>query len=705
MFQKSMTAGPGLRFFILAYLLIGTSCMHNIDAPRAEKIAHVHSKHNHNRSDDYFWMRDRNDPKVIAHLTAENTYTEKAMAPVRQLEENIFQEMKGRTKEDESTYPYKYKDYYYYSRFEKGQQYPIYARKHGSLDAPEEILLNVNEVAIGHDFCQTTSPMISPNQQIMAYGVDFVGRRFFTLYFKDLKTGKLFESKIENVTGNMVWSSDSQHVTFSQQNQETLRSEKILRHDLKSKKTDLVYFEKDETFNVGVYKSLLRKYVYIISSSTLTTETLYQPADKPQEAFKVFLPREREHEYSVVEGDDGFYILSNKNAKNYRLLKTDFAHTDMKHWKEIIPHRADTYLNGITVFKNYVALEERRNGLTQLHVFSKDRKQDYSVDFPDQSYLASAGANAEYESEVFRYEYESMRSPETVFDFNMKTKEQVLRKVKEVPNYNADLYVAERVFITAKDGTQVPVSIVRRKDIAKNNKAPMLVYGYGSYGASMDPWFSPGIFSLVDRGFVYAVAHIRGGSEMGREWYDSGRTVNKKNTFTDFIDATEALVKLGYADSKRLYAMGGSAGGLLMGAVINMRPDLYKGIVAQVPFVDVITTMLDDSIPLTTGEYDEWGNPNDKTAYDYILSYSPYDNIEKKAYPNMLVTTGLHDSQVQYWEPAKWVARIRELKTNKSLILLKTDMSAGHGGASGRFDRLKERATEFAFILMVDEKY
>ncbi|MGE5085590.1 MAG: S9 family peptidase, partial [Bacillota bacterium] len=485
---------------------------------------------------------------------------------------------------------------------------------------------------------------------------------------------------------------------------ETLRTEKIYRYSLKTHQKELVYFEKDETFSVFVYKSLSRKFIYIGSHSTLTSETLYLPVDKPYEKFKVFTPREKGHEYTVTDGGDKFYIITNKNAKNFKLMTTELNHTDIKYWKELIPHRADVYLQDATVFKNHIALDERRNGLTEIQLTDRSGKNPFYIPFADQSFLAGTGDNREFDTEWMRFNFESMRRPPSIVDINMRTHEQVLKKTHEVPNYNPELYKTERIFITVRDGTKVPVSLLMKKDFQKNGKAPMLIYGYGSYGVNMDPWFSSDIFSLVDRGFIYAKAHIRGGSEMGRDWYDNGRTIHKLNTFTDFIDCTENLVKDGYASPSRVYAMGGSAGGLLMGAIMNMRPDLYKGIVAQVPFVDVITTMLDESIPLTTGEYDEWGNPNDRKSYDYIKSYSPYDNVADRKYPNTLVTTGLHDSQVQYWEPAKWVAKLRDHNKGDSVILLKTDMESGHGGASGRFDALKDTATEYAFILMIDEK-
>lgn len=673
------------------------------DYPHPDKNPHRLEKHGDIRQDDYYWLKERENPKVISYLKAENDYTDRVMAPVKDLEAKLFTELKSRVKEDESSVPVKSHGYYYYGRYEIGQQYPLYARKKGSLDAKEEMLLNVPELAKGHSFYQSTGPMMSPNQNIMAYAVDTVGRRFFTVYFKDLKTGKMLLDKISDVSPNLVWSSDNETVFYTQQHPETLRTEKVFRYSLKTHKSEEVYFEKDETYSVHVYKSLSEKFIYIASYSTLTTEVQYLPANKPFEKFKVFNKRKRGHEYSVGDGDNAFYIVTNNKAKNFKLMTTDLAHTEEKNWKEVIGHREDTYLQDVTVFKHYLVLEERKNGLTQLHITDRHGGSSYYIPFADQSFMAGVGDNREYDTDTLRFEYESMRLPPSVFDINLVSHKQELKKTHEVPNYNPENYRTERIFITARDGVKVPVSLIMKKDYHKDGSAPLLIYGYGSYGANMDPWFSSDVFSLVDRGFVFARAHIRGGSEMGRDWYDTGRTLHKKNTFFDFIDATDALVKERYAHPKKLYAMGGSAGGLLMGAVMNLRPELYHGVVAQVPFVDVITTMLDDSIPLTTGEYDEWGNPNEKQYYDYIKTYSPYDNVVDAKYPNVLVTTGLHDSQVQYWEPAKWVPKLREHNKGNSVILLKTDMDAGHGGASGRFDQLKETATEYAFILMLEK--
>lgn len=690
------------------YLLffLGVSCMHKnipLTAPQPVKKAFSHSKHDDVRHDDYYWLRERENPEVIKYLESENAYTEAVMAAAKPLEAKIFSELKSRVKEDESTAPVKDGNYYYSARYEVGQQYPLHLRNNGSANGPEEILINIPAQAQGHSFYQSTGPRMSPDHNKMAYAVDTVGRRFYTIYFKDLKTGKMLPDKIENVSGNMAWANDNETIFYSQQDPKTLRVYRVFRYSLKTNIAELVYEERDETFSCYVYKSLSDKFVYIGSYSTLSSEVRYIDADHPFNAPKLFAKREKEHKYTVSDHVDRFYIVSNKEAKNYRLMTAPLENTDPSLWQEVVPHRKDTYLMDVTVFKNHLVLEERFNGITQIHITDLEGKNSYLIPFADQSYLASVGDNREFDTATLRYDYESMRLPPSVYDFDMNTRQQVLVKRDEVPSYNEDLYRTERLFLTVRDGTKVPVSLIMKKGLKLDGTAPLLVYGYGSYGANMDPWFNSEIFSLVDRGFVYAKAHVRGGSEMGREWYDQGRTVNKKNTFYDFIDCTMELINLKYADIQRVYAMGGSAGGLLMGAVMNMRPDLYRGIVAQVPFVDVITTMLDDSIPLTTSEYDEWGNPNDKLAYDYIKSYSPYDNVKDARYPNVLVTTGLHDSQVQYWEPAKWVPRLREHNKADTLILLKTDMEAGHGGASGRFDQLKETATEYAFILMIDQ--
>jgi oligopeptidase B len=683
-------------------------CVHKSsqDAPQPDKVPHHLTKFDNLRIDNYFWLKDRGNPKVIAHLEAENSLTERTLAPVKVLEETLFQEMKRRTKEDDASVPVKKGPFEYWVKHVPGGQYPVFLRRLRSAPTSgEQVLIDGNERAKGHDFFQSTSPIISPNQEIMAFGIDTKGRRFFDFEFKNLVTGKILPLRIQNITANLVWAADNETVFYAEQNPKTLRSEKIYRLNIKSGEKKLVYFEQDETFGVFLYQSVSKKFIYIASNSTLTTEIRYLEAKYPERPFQIFLDREREHEYEVQDGRDRFYVVSNWKAKNFRVFELMRPSSDRSTWKEIIPHRADTLITNLTVFKNYLVVSEKTNGLDQIRIYDRKTLVSSLIPFTDQSYTVGVHSAAEFESELVRYDYESMRIPETTFDFDMKKLTSQRLKTREVPTYNQELYRTERIWVQGRDGTKIPVSLLMRKDVSANGKNPLFIYGYGAYGASSDPLFSQTIMSLVDRGFVYAIAHVRGGSELGRSWYDDGRGLHKKNSFNDFIDCTEALISLKYADPRRIYAYGASAGGLLMGAVMNQRPDLYRGIVAAVPFVDVITTMLDESIPLTTSEYDEWGNPNEKTYYEYILSYSPYDNVAKKSYPHLFVTTGLHDSQVQYWEPAKWVAKLRELKTDSNLILLKTNMSAGHGGASGRYNSLKERATDFAFVLLLDGVY
>lgn len=670
--------------------------------PKAAQKPVTMEKHGDVRVDEYFWLKERENPEVRKYLEAENAYLETIMAPTEKLQTQLFEEMKGRMKEDDSSVPYKKDEYYYYSRMEKGKQYPINARKKGSLDAPEEIILDQNKLAEGKSFMQSTGPMMSPDHRLMAYSTDFVGRRFYDLRIKDLETGKDLGIEIKSIRGGVVWASDNRHLFYVKQHPETLRSQWIYRFDLVTKKSTLIYEEKDETFNASIYRSLARKHLFIGSFSTLTTEIRTLPLDRPLDKLKVFLPREREHRYSVIDGGDRFYISTNWQAKNNRLMETALDKTDRQHWKEVIPHRNDVFLDDVEVFADHLVITEREKGQDRVVVKPRQGGKDFVIPTKDQSYVISLSGNAEYKTDFIRYEYESMRQPETTYDLDLKSLQSKTIKVREVPTYDPEKYKTEKIWITARDGTQVPVDLLMKKDIRKDGKAPMLVYGYGSYGHSMSPWFSGARFSLIDRGWVYAMTHIRGGRELGEDWYDQGRTHNKMNTFYDFIDTTKALIEQGYANPKRVHARGGSAGGLLMGAVMNLEPTLYNGIVAEVPFLDVITTMLDETLPLTTGEYDEWGNPNVKKDYDYIRKYSPYDNLKKGPYPHILATTGFHDSQVQYWEPAKWVARIRDLKTNDSLVLMKTDLSAGHGGASGRYDSLKDEALVQAFLLMVD---
>lgn len=677
----------------------------NIKPPVAEKIAKELTIHGDTRIDNYYWMNNREDPKVLSWLTAENTYLDTVMAPQKELREKLFEEMKGRIKETDMSVPYLKNGYYYYTRFEKGKEYPVYCRKKGSLEADEQIMLNVNELAAGHAYFQVGAMSVSPDTKLLAYGVDTVSRRRYTIHIKNLETGEVLPDAIPETTAASCWANDNKTLFYTRKDTVTLRADRIMKHTLGAAGEQEVYHEKDETFNVEVQKTKSGKYIVINSSSTLSSESRILDAAKPDGAFRVFQPREKEMLYDIDHKNDKFYILTNWEALNFRLMETSLDKTSRQYWKETIPHRSDVLLSGLELFKDFMVLEERKNGLTQVRVLNDKTHNEKFIPFSEPTYDAAVGNNPEMDSKELRFHYTSMITPNSVYDYNMETGKQELKRQQEVlGGYDPKNYITERLFATAADGTKIPISIVYKNNFHKNGKAPLLLYGYGSYGNSMDAAFSSNRISLLDRGFAFAIAHIRGGQEMGRQWYEDGKMFKKKNTFTDFIDCGEYLLKNNYSSKEHLYAMGGSAGGLLMGAVINMRPDMFHGAVAQVPFVDVVTTMLDETIPLTTGEFDEWGNPKNKDSYDYMKSYSPYDNVTQKAYPNLLVTTGLHDSQVQYWEPAKWVAKLRELKTDHNILLLHTDMETGHGGASGRFAALKEVALEYAFLLKLEER-
>ncbi len=670
--------------------------------PVAEKKPKELTIHGHTRVDDYFWLRERENPEVIAYLEAENAYTEAMLEHTKPLQEKLYQEIVGRIKQTDESVPYFWNGYHYYTRFEEGKEYPIYCRKKGSMEAAEEIMLDVNKMAEGYDYYQVVGLEVSPDNTWLAFGVDTVSRRKYTIYFKNLKTGEILDENIPLTTGGSAWANDNKTLFYSVKDPQTLRTYKIFRHTVGTdpKHDQMVWHEADETFSTGVYKTKSQNYIMIGSWSTLSTEYRYLDADDPNGDFRIIQPRERDHEYSVDHFGDHFYIVTNWKAKNFRLMKTPVERTRKRNWVEVIPHREDVLLEDIEIFKNHLVLEERKDGLTQLRIRRWDGSKDEYLDFGEAAYTAYISTNPEFDTPVLRYGYTSLTTPNSTYDYNMDTGEKTLLKRQEVVgDFSPENYHAERLYAQAKDGTRIPISLVYRTDLDRSKPAPMLLYGYGSYGYSMNPTFNSARLSLLDRGFIFAIAHVRGGQELGRQWYEDGKLLKKKNTFTDFIDCAEYLIDKGYTTPEQLFAMGGSAGGLLMGAVINMRPDLWKGVIAAVPWVDVVTTMLDDTIPLTTSEYDEWGNPNDKTYYEYMLSYSPYDNVEAKDYPAMLVLTGLHDSQVQYWEPAKWVAKLRALKTDDNPLLLKVDMTTGHSGASGRFKRYKETALEYAFIL------
>ena len=665
-------------------------------------------KHGDIRIDNYFWLNDRENPEVIEYLNAENDYYNKATYHTKNFQTALFDEMKSRIKEDDESVPYLYNGYYYITRFEKGQDYPIYSRKKGSLTAPEEIMFNGNEMAKGHKFFQLSGISISNDNQFAIFSLDVVGRRIYTIQIKNLITGEILADKIENATGNVAWANDNKTFFYTRQDEKTLRSDKVYKHKLGASTAQdvLVYFEKDDTFNVSVMKGKSKKYIAIGSSSTLTDEYRTILADEPDSEFKVFQERVRGLEYSISHYGDSFYIVTNaEDAMNFKLMKTPENATNKTNWKDLIPHRKNVLIEGIDIFKDYLVVSERSNGLNKIRIMPWSGTGEYYLPFDIETYTAYTTANVDFDTDVLRYGYQSMATPSSVIDFNMKTKTKEIKKEQQVlgGKFDKKNYIEERIWATAADGTKVPMSVVYRKGLKKNGKNPLLQYAYGSYGMSMDPYFSSTRLSLLDRGFVYVIAHIRGGEDLGRQWYEDGKLLKKRNTFTDFIDCSKYLIAEKWTSPEHLYAEGGSAGGLLMGAVANMAPSLYNGIIAQVPFVDVMTTMLDDTIPLTTGEYDEWGNPNDKKYYDYMLSYSPYDNVKAQDYPNMYVSTGLHDSQVQYWEPAKWVAKLRVTKTNDKQLFLDTNMDAGHGGASGRFEALKELAKEFAFLLDLEK--
>lgn len=676
----------------------------NIAEPIAAKKPHQLEKHGDVRIDDYYWMNERENPEVIAYLNAENDYYQKSTAHTKKFQEDLFEEMKARIKEDDSSVPYFYNGYWYITRYEKNKDYPIYTRKKGNLDAQEEIMFDCNKMAEGQSYFNLRGINISDDNKWAAFAVDTVSRREYVIRIKNLQTGEILPEKIEKTTGGSTWAADNETLFYSRQDPETLRPEKIFRHtkDTDAQNDQVVYHEKDETFTTFVYRSKSKEYIIIGSNSTMTTEYQILKADQPNGKFTIFQPRERGLEYSISHFNDSFYIVTNKDgATNFKLMKTNEELTAKNYWEEVIPHRKDVLLEGIDIFKNYLVISERSNGLTQINIQPWNTPENaYYLPFPNETYTAYTTTNVDFDTNQLRFGFQSMATPASVMEINMNTKEQTVLKEQEVlGDFNKDDYEEVRLWATAQDGTKIPISIVYKKGIEKNGKNPLLLYAYGSYGATMDPYFSSTRLSLLDRGFIYAIAHIRGGEELGREWYENGKLLKKKNTFTDFIDCSRFLIDEKYTSPEHLYAEGGSAGGLLMGAIINMAPELYNGVIAQVPFVDVVTTMLDDSIPLTTGEYDEWGNPNEKIYYDYMKSYSPYDNVTAQDYPNLYISTGFHDSQVQYWEPAKWIAKIRALRTNKKQLFLDTNMEAGHGGASGRFESLKELAKEFTFLL------
>lgn len=676
--------------------------------PLAKIIPTTLEKFDDVRTDNYFWLNDRENPEVIDYLNKENQYYQEMTAHTKVFQKELFEEMKARIKEDDQSVPYLYNGYYYITRFEIGSNYPIYSRKKGSLSANEEIMFNCNELAKGHKYFQLGGLSVSSNNQFVAFAVDTIGRRIYKVQIKNLITGEIFADTIENTSGDSTWANDNQTLFYTRQDEKTLRSDKVFKHKLNTATSNdiLVYFEKDDTYSVEVTKEKSKKYIVISSSSTMTTEFRILLADNPEGEFTIFQKRVRGLEYDIAHFGEHFYVLTNKDeAINFKLMKTPELATAKDNWVDIIAHREEVLIEDIDIFRDFLVVTERFNGLNSIRIMPWSGEGEYYLPFESETYTAYTSTNVDFDTDILRYGYQSMATPSSIIDFNMKTKAKEVMKEQEVlgGKFDKNNYTEERIWATATDGTKVPISMVYRKELKKDGSNPLLQYAYGSYGYSMDATFSSTRLSLLDRGFIFAIAHIRGGEDLGRQWYEDGKLLKKKNTFTDFIDCSKFLITEKYTSPSHLYAEGGSAGGLLMGVIANIAPELYNGIIAQVPFVDVITTMLDDTIPLTTGEYDEWGNPNVKKYYDYMKSYSPYDNVKAQKYPTMYISTGLHDSQVQYWEPAKWVAKLRALKTDSNVIYLDTNMDAGHGGASGRFEALKELAKEFTFLLDLEK--
>ncbi len=684
--------------------------------PIADKQDSAITFHNHTRIDPYFWMRltdeqkhaSKPDPqtkKVLKYLEEENAYTARFMSDTESLQTSLYDEIVGRISKNDESVPYFKNGYWYYSRYEDGKEYKTYCRKKGTLEATEEIILDVNQLAEGSSYYSAVGLNVSPNNKILAFGEDTLSRRIYTIRFIDLETGEFLEDQLENTTGYGAWGNDNRSYFFTTKNKVSLLSEKVWRHVLGAASNDLVYQENDPSNYIGVYKSKSDQFVIIYSNSTLSSSYFILDANKPDGDFKEFTPREEVHEYSIYHFEDKFYVLTNWDALNFRLMETPVGKTEKENWKEVIAHRDDVLITGLDVFRKYLVLSERSNALNQIRIIDQETNADHYIEFDEPAYIAYTTSNVDFDTEKLRFQYSSLTTPNTTVDYNMRTKEREIKKVDEVVGgHNPGDYNTERVYVTARDGASIPMSIVYKKGFRKDGKGPLLLYAYGSYGATIDPGFKSSRLSLLDRGFAFAIAHIRGGQALGRQWYEDGKMFKKKNTFRDFIDCGKYLIDNKYTSPDHLYGQGGSAGGLLMGAVVNMAPEIFNGVIAAVPFVDVVSTMLDETIPLTTNEFDEWGNPKNKLSYEYMLSYSPYDQVKAQDYPAMLVTTGLFDSQVQYWEPAKWVAKLRDKKTDDNILLLHTNMEAGHGGASGRYQQHKETALEYAFLLKLEGK-
>lgn len=672
--------------------------------PVALKIPKIIEVHGDQRIDDYFWMNEREDPDVISYLERENQYYKHHSRHTESFQKKLFEEMKARIKEDDETVPYKFNGYWYQTRFRTQEEYPLYYRWKDDGKDQEELLFDCNEMAKGFEYFHLRGIAVSPDNTKVAYGIDTVSRRQYNIRIRNLLTGEVLEEQLENTTGSVVWANDNETLFYTVKDPVTLRADKVYRHRLGTAASEdtLVYQEDDDTFNTFIYKTKSKKYLVLGSYSTLTSDYKILSADDPLGRFKPFTPRQRGLEYSIFHYEDHFFVLTNKDAAtNFKLMKVGEEDTSISQWEEFIPHREEVLLEDMEIFEDYYVLSERQRGLNMIRIERWDGTDSYYIPFESETYIAGTHVNPDFKSRTLRFVYNAMTTPYSIIDIDMQTREQTIKKVQEVlgGQFDQDNYRSERLWAKADDGTEIPISLVYHKNTRKDGKSPLLLYGYGAYGSTVDPYFSSIRLSLLDRGFIYAIAHVRGSEYLGRSWYDQGKLLLKANTFQDFIDCTRFLIDKNYTSPDHMYAYGASAGGLLIGAVINMAPELYHGVIAAVPFVDVVTTMLDRSIPLTTGEYDEWGNPEDPVFYEYIKAYSPYDNVKKQDYPHMLVTTGLHDSQVQYWEPAKWVAKLRANKTDNNWLFLQTNMGTGHSGASGRFQALKETAREYAFLL------
>ena len=682
----------------------------SIIPPVADKIPVSFKKFNDIRIDDYYWLKERENPEVIDYLERENDYYEKMTSHTLDLQNKLFKEIKDKIKEDDESVPYFLNGYWYKTKYKEGLDYPVYTRFKDSLNNKEEILFDCNELAKKHDYFNLSNFQISPDNKIVAFSTDVISRRLYSVQFKNLETGKVYSDKIINSSGSFAWANDNSTLFYTSRDVNTLRNDKIFKHVLNTdyENDELVYFEKDETFYTNVSKSKSKKFIIISSFSTLTSEFQFLPADNINESFKLFNKRKRGVEYSINHYDDHFYIITNKDkAYNYKLMKTKISETSSENWTDVVEHRKNVLIEGIDIFKDHLVVSERVDGLNRINIKKWDDSENYFLNFDNETFSSNTTTNLDFNSKKLNYAYNSLNEPYSVIEFDMITKEKTILKQHKVldKNFSKDNYVTERIWADSQDGNRIPISLIYKKGIKRDGSNPLLIYGYGSYGNTIDPSFSISRLSLLDRGFIYAISHVRGSEYLGRDWYENGKLLNKKNSFNDFVDSTKFLISEGYTSSEHCYAYGGSAGGLLMGAVINMAPELYNGVIAAVPFVDVITTMLDETIPLTTSEYDEWGNPNQKEYYEYMMSYSPYDNVSKLKYPNLLVTTGLHDSQVQYWEPAKWVAKLRDYKQDQNYLFLNTNMETGHGGSSGRFEAIKDLAKEYAFLFDLENIY